>query len=120
MLCIARPGDPDIQRVTDNGHKRNHALKFEVIMNPDCLIPHSAWCGTTTFALAGNSGGHRLRLYVPLRESLPDRGGVPTPRDGEPGIANQLVSSLEDIGVGQNRVTLYSFPTVTTLARGLK
>jgi hypothetical protein len=39
--------------------------------------------------------------------------GVPTPRDGEPGIANQLVPSVEDIEVGHNRVTLYPLPTVT-------
>jgi hypothetical protein len=57
---------------------------------------------------------------MPLRERLPDRGGVLTPRDGEPGIASQLVPFVEDIGVGHNRVALYPFPTVTTLARGLK
>jgi hypothetical protein len=57
---------------------------------------------------------------MPLRDRLPDRGGVPTPRDGEPGTANQLVSSVENVGMGHNRVTLFSFPTNTTLARGLE
>jgi hypothetical protein len=56
---------------------------------------------------------------MPLRDRLPAKGGVPTPRDEEPGIADQLVSSAQDIGVGYKRVTIYLFPTVTTLSRGL-
>jgi hypothetical protein len=30
VLGIARPGDPDLQRVAYNGHKKKHALKFQV------------------------------------------------------------------------------------------
>jgi nuclease HARBI1 len=42
VLGIARPGDPDLQRVAYNGHKRKHALKFQVVLTPDGLILHCA------------------------------------------------------------------------------
>jgi nuclease HARBI1 len=38
VLGIARPGDSDIQRVAYNGHKRKHALKFQVILTPVVLF----------------------------------------------------------------------------------
>jgi hypothetical protein len=79
-------------------------------------------CGTTK-NLDGQRGPLRHETVV---NHLPDRSPLgaeePTPqRRGESGSDPLPISSrARGIAVGQNRVTLYYFHTVTTLARGLQ
>lgn len=40
MIEVARPGDNGMQNVVYNGQKGKHALKFQVIVAPDCTFLH--------------------------------------------------------------------------------
>ena len=40
VIGIARPKGYELQRVTYNGHKRKHALKFQALNSPDGLVLH--------------------------------------------------------------------------------
>lgn len=40
VIFITRRGDSGIQNVVNNGHKRNHALKFPAVTTPDGMFTH--------------------------------------------------------------------------------
>ena len=42
VIGIARPVQADVQAIAYNGHKRNHALKYQAVTTPDGLILHAA------------------------------------------------------------------------------
>ncbi len=41
VIGIARPCDSDQQNVAYNGHKRKHAMNFQVVSTPDGLFLHT-------------------------------------------------------------------------------